>query len=316
MNKISFLITIVFTTLYFESEAQFNYISLEKSGELSKRTIIIELFDELTGEEKTANENIINYFQKNLSIGIGIICKTRTEMTELLLDHQEKYAIITHELGTHSIQSVNRYKTIDGKRTTAGDPNGFKYNNILGTLKHYDLTLAIVSENSKINGFVTSVGFVHYILRAEDYVFASLQFNRLYNASLNKTKKGDYYDPKKAIENLQKKTWLIDKKNINFTIDKADGYDFSHKFVEYEVIRKSVLEKEPRKVFALMMWSDQANTYMWILCDTETGEILSQVAHGGVNYSEFGEHEPPGKLNLIHYKSFDSVMVNKINNKY
>lgn len=319
MNSKSLLLTVAVVAILFSNAfSQFEYISYEKAQALSKRTILVELFDESSDEEIQTNEFIKEYFQKNLKIGKEVICASGKEINALLKNHKEKYALITHNFDSHDIESVSRNKRTDNGRSASASYNGptYKQKSVMATLNHFDLSLSIISSNKKLKGIVTEVGFVHFKLRPEDYIFAAHQFNRLYDASLSEIKSKNYYDPKEAMKSLGTKTFLVDKGNIDFKTKDAKGYDFDYEFVDYSVIKEAIFSKTPDKVYALLIWSNQINAIDWVIVDTETGEIYSQITHGGVNVVAFGENEPPLKMGKMHFKSFDSSMANKLNNKY
>jgi hypothetical protein len=321
MNSKSLFLTVAIVAILFSNAfSQFEYISIEKSKALANRTILVELYDEVSEAEIQTNKNIKEYFQQNLKIGKEVICVTAKEINVLLKSQKdkEKYALITHNFDNYEIKSVTRTKRVDNNMLVSGLYKGLTYKekHTIATLQHFDLTLSIVSGNKKLDGVVTEIGFIHLKLRPEDYVFAASQFNRLYDASISGIKSKDYYDPKLAIESLKSKTLLIDKDNIEFEAKKIEGYDYNYEFVDYSVITEAIFSKTPQKVYALLIWSNQLNAYDWVIVDTETGEIYSQISHGGVSVLEFGENKPPLKMEKKHLKSFDSVLANKMNNRY
>lgn len=316
--KSFFLTMIILVGLCINAFAQIKYISHEKAQELSKRIILVELFNEISNDDKQANENIRNYFLPNLKVGKEKKCVSAEEISSLMKANKEKYAVINHSFDNYTLQSVSRNRETGTGKTATANTKGLTYkeSHSIGDLPHFDIVLSMDSKNKDLNGFITEVDFVHYKLRPEDYIFASLEFNRLYEASMKSVSPKDYYNPEKAIESLKSKTLLIDKDKTDFSADEAKGYDAEYRFVDYNTIKEAILTKEAGKVYPLLMWSDQLNAAAWVLVDTETGEIYSQITNGGVNVVAWGEYEPSLKLNKSIFKYFDSVTGNKFNNRY
>ncbi|GEM_PF-5279412 len=302
--------------LYIPCRSQIKYIKAEVAEELQNRIVLVELFDENTEDERLRNQQIKEYFIPRLSVGKEVRFATRNEIGEALDSGKEMYALLTHELGTFELMSVNRYRDFDGKRTTVADPNGIKYNRVIASQKHYDLTLSIPGDETKTSELVTQVCFAHYFLRPEDYVFAALQFSRLYNAAVGKIAPREFYKPKQAMLELEKKTLLLSPDFMDFDPSETKGYSFPTEQVNYADVRAAILSQKNGYAYPLLIWSEQHSAYDWVVVDCESGKIYSQVTHGGVNISEFGKNEPPLKMKKIHLKSFDSVMANTVNNRY
>ncbi len=296
----------------FDGNTQFRYMDFEQAKTLSERTILVQLFDGDNDEAREANKFLKEYFVTHLKIGKEVRTVSASEIEALLKSNEDKYATITHDNDEHDI--VGRRKVNNKDRFDLVKSRNENFS--MATLSHYDIELYLASDKSSREEFVTEVDFVHYYLRPEDYVFAAKQFTRLYNSSLDKIEKKNYYQVKTALAKLQTKTLLVDSAKVRFKLSKAKGYDNDYKFTDYNEIKAAIIDCKKSFVYPLMMWSWQLNAYLWVIVDAETGEIYSTVTNGGVNYTEFGKNEPPGKISKTHFKYFDSKLANTVNNRY
>jgi len=307
-----FLIWFVFGFVFF-GNAQFRYMDNQQAKILSESIIIVQLFDEGNQEGKEANTFLREYFAPNLKIGKEVQFKSNAEIDNLLQSRDgNKYAIIAHDKDEHDV--LGRRKVNDIYRNNPIKSSNEYY--AMATLTHYDIELHLYNESSAQGEFVTEVDFVHYYLRPEDYVFSAKQFNRLYNAALKGIPTNRYYQVEKALGKLETKTLLVDSSKVRFKLSKAKGYDSNYRFTDHKEIKTAIINHKEGFAYPLMIWSWQLNAYLWVIVDTETGEIYSTVTNGGVNYKKFGENEPPGIIGKGHFKYFDSKLANKINNRY
>lgn len=309
------------------SFAQFHYPKQEYAKELKNRTLIVELFEEVSAVEKATNEDLKKSFKENWNFCL-VEFKYRDEIEKIDSNQRSQYALLRHEYKNTAIQSVERDekawqhpqpKTVAG--VTYHDPgvsyekvkNGKSYTRTIGRLTSYHLNLYLFRESK--NSKIFSVGFVHYFLNELDYLFAIQQMQNHLNSSNNGIPGKDFYNVDQNLAELEKKTLLLEKEHLQFKEEEVP-YEYAYKVVSEDEYKTALLKKDNNYIYSKLIWSDQHPAFAYVAVDAASGKILSLITMGGVNKTGFGEFRPTYELKKIHLKSFHLKWANNLNNRY
>ena len=292
--------------------SQYPYPDKDLCEELKKRTLVVELLDE-TDETKTILNNALKE-----EFGAWDICpvvfKTSEEVSAILDARDTQFALLTQD---NAVQRNIRTRKLDEKGRLMHGP-GLPSNEqdyVAFTFSYYSFEL-LLPTGKKDPENITTIGFANGELSRIDYLYLVQQLNRLLSSSLSGSASSEYYDAEQGVAKISASK-LIFLKDFFKEKEVAEIPKFLE--VEFELLdmdeyQQVILGRESGKSYAKIIWSNQANIYVWVVVNAEDGEILGQQGFGGVKFGK--THDANDIIKVKHLKYVTNVNAQKFNSKY
>jgi len=298
--KVCALLALIFAESQLAS-AQFDYPKTDDAMVVLGKTLAVELHDEIDEIDRTQNESLRRIFSENWTL-TPVEFFYSTELQGIKSSGGD-YAYLVQQEALKEITRSRNYQDSDAS-----------YNYVAFTFQYYPFRLQIFHQG-KIKT-VASITFASADLHEIDHLFLYQQLDRLISfASKNKKWEEYYGDIETNIEKVKASTLLMPE--VYYTAKDAKKmpslYSYPHEIVGLKAYENSIKSLEKGKSYIRIIWSDLHGVYMWVAVDCETGQVLSQVGFGGI---EFGKNHTANEIiKGKHMKYLTSVAAQEINTR-
>jgi hypothetical protein len=314
-TKLFYLLTTLLTSFFYNTAyGQFPYPDKDDASLVLSKTLAVELLD--GKENEYLNNSLIQIFKDNWSY-TDVVFLTSTEIEKAFTDKNESYAYLfqSNNIVTHGRTSSSYVDQFGRKTFNSIGSKEIKTDYIAFTFENFPFELKVL-ENGKTKN-ITNITFANSELTKIDYIFLVQQLNRLISFASEGKNSSEYYnDVEVNIEKIKAKKLLI---LSDFFTEKdlkkmASFYDYDHEVVEYIRYEDAIIDHEKNSMYIKIIWNHFAGVYIWIVVDSESGQILAQTSFGGV---KFGRHHTANDIIKAKHLSYStSKFAQKINTRH
>ena len=300
--------------LAFQAQAQYRFPDKALAQEVKGRTLAVQLLEETSDTEKNLNAAMKEAFTENW-IFSQVEFFSPAEIQAKRKAGDQKYALLVHS------DMLKRYEKTynigqDGRRSRIGvvpGPGQTQVTYTTFTFTYYNFDLIIPGGKEKT---VTSIGFANGDLYKIDFLFLTQQLSRLLDNAVKGTLQSEYYNVERNIETVKKyklyllKDFFTEKDIANM----SKYYEYDYELVDYDRYEDVILNKEANAGYVKIIWSNQHQSYVWLVVDSSDGGVLSLLNFGGVSFGK--HHNADDIIQARHLKYITYKGGQKMNNKY
>ncbi|AHM60819.1 hypothetical protein D770_12825 [Flammeovirgaceae bacterium 311] len=304
-----FLLLITYTAV-----AQYKFPKQELATAVKGKTLAVQLLNETDESDKNINAALQDAFTTNWKL-TPVEFFSPADIKQLRESRNEKYAVLTQQdelkkdIRTYYIDNKGRRQNFGG---ASGQHQKFKYSAF--TFSYYDFDLILFQKKKEVN--VTSISFANGELSKADYLYLTQQLSRLVENAANATPMKKYYSVDRNIETLKNYNLVLlndfFKEKERPEIDK--NYENKFELVDYEKYEDVILSQEANTGYVKIIWSNQHETYAWVVVDSQDGSILSLLSFGGVRFGK--NHDANDIIKVKHLKYITAKGGQNLNNRY
>lgn len=300
----NFLIAFLFLPTLFFSQNNYPYNDL--SREVLKTTLVVEITEGKTDDDKNINKAIIDVFEEHWTL-TKVVFHTYDEINNLKKSNKSGYSFLSG--GDYLREEVRTKKYIGRNGRT-----NYEYDYTAFTFSYFNYILEIL-DKGKLKT-VLEIGLANGELTKIDYLYICQQVSNLLKSSSNNVPQTTFYNVAKNIKKIKSSKLILLKDHFREKDLKkmSSYYKYDFEVVDLDEYQDIILNKKENNLYAKIIWSNQNQIYVWVLVDAENGEIKSITAFGGI---QFGRHHDANDIiKAKHLKYLTKAWAQKINGRF